>query len=168
MTSSPTGSGEWGGGCTRWSSGLRRRDRCPQSMRVSRSRRDTDARTQEGFPAQVVSSSQCDSCPPWRGNALVRLVRVQRRERTRGLGDGHRCVRRDQHRRRIGDAWLDAPGYIPERKSRLPSEQSRVRSPGLSQSPPACGFVTPLAAVVIGFGVSGICYWTLNHRSNGT
>jgi Amt family ammonium transporter len=35
---------------------------------------------------------------------------------------------------------------------------------GLVAITPACGFVTPLAAVVIGFGVSGICYWTLNHR----
>jgi Amt family ammonium transporter len=35
---------------------------------------------------------------------------------------------------------------------------------GLVTITPACGFVTPLAAVVIGFGVSGICYWTLNHR----
>jgi Amt family ammonium transporter len=35
---------------------------------------------------------------------------------------------------------------------------------GLVAITPACGFVTPLAAVVIGLGVSGICYWTLNHR----
>jgi len=35
---------------------------------------------------------------------------------------------------------------------------------GLVAITPACGFVTPLAAVVIGFGVSGVCYWTLNHR----
>ena len=35
---------------------------------------------------------------------------------------------------------------------------------GLVAITPACGFVTPLAAVVIGLGVSGVCYWTLNHR----
>jgi len=35
---------------------------------------------------------------------------------------------------------------------------------GLVAITPACGFVTPLAAMVIGLGVSGVCYWTLNHR----
>jgi Amt family ammonium transporter len=35
---------------------------------------------------------------------------------------------------------------------------------GLVAITPACGFVTPLSAVVIGLGVSGVCYWTLNHR----
>ena len=35
---------------------------------------------------------------------------------------------------------------------------------GLVAITPACGFVTPLAAVVIGFGVAGTCYWVLNRR----
>jgi Amt family ammonium transporter len=35
---------------------------------------------------------------------------------------------------------------------------------GLVAITPACGFVTPMSAVFIGFGVSGICYWTLNQR----
>lgn len=35
---------------------------------------------------------------------------------------------------------------------------------GLVAITPACGYVTPLASVVIGLGVSCVCYWTLNHR----
>jgi len=35
---------------------------------------------------------------------------------------------------------------------------------GLVAITPACGFVTPLAAVVIGLGASGTCYWVLNQR----
>ncbi len=35
---------------------------------------------------------------------------------------------------------------------------------GLVAITPACGFVTPLGAMAIGFGVSGICYWALNQR----
>ena len=35
---------------------------------------------------------------------------------------------------------------------------------GLVAITPACGFVTPLAAVVIGLGVSCVCYWALNSR----
>jgi Amt family ammonium transporter len=35
---------------------------------------------------------------------------------------------------------------------------------GLVAITPACGFVTPLAAVVIGLGVAAVCYWALNKR----
>jgi Amt family ammonium transporter len=35
---------------------------------------------------------------------------------------------------------------------------------GLVAITPACGFVTPLSAVVIGLGVSCVCYWALNSR----
>ncbi len=35
---------------------------------------------------------------------------------------------------------------------------------GLVAITPACGFVTPLAAIVIGLGVSCVCYWALNKR----
>jgi Amt family ammonium transporter len=35
---------------------------------------------------------------------------------------------------------------------------------GLVAITPACGFVTPLSAVVIGLSVSCICYWALNQR----
>jgi ammonium transporter, Amt family len=35
---------------------------------------------------------------------------------------------------------------------------------GLVAITPACGFVTPLGAVAIGFGVSAVCYWALNQR----
>ena len=35
---------------------------------------------------------------------------------------------------------------------------------GLVAITPACGFVTPLGAILIGLGVSGICYWALNKR----
>jgi Amt family ammonium transporter len=35
---------------------------------------------------------------------------------------------------------------------------------GLVAITPACGFVTPLGAVAIGLGASGVCYWALNQR----
>jgi Amt family ammonium transporter len=35
---------------------------------------------------------------------------------------------------------------------------------GLVAITPACGFVTPLSAVVIGLSVSCVCYWALNQR----
>jgi ammonium transporter, Amt family len=35
---------------------------------------------------------------------------------------------------------------------------------GLVAITPACGFVTPMGAVIIGLGVAGVCYWTLNQR----
>jgi Amt family ammonium transporter len=35
---------------------------------------------------------------------------------------------------------------------------------GLVAITPACGFVTPMGAVAIGFLVSVVCYWTLNRR----
>jgi len=35
---------------------------------------------------------------------------------------------------------------------------------GLVAITPACGFVTPLGAIAIGLGVSGVCCWTLNQR----
>jgi Amt family ammonium transporter len=35
---------------------------------------------------------------------------------------------------------------------------------GLVAITPACGFVTPLAAVAIGLGVAAVCYWALNKR----
>jgi Amt family ammonium transporter len=35
---------------------------------------------------------------------------------------------------------------------------------GLVAITPACGFVTPMGAVVIGLGVSGLCYWILSKR----
>ncbi|MEW6512107.1 MAG: ammonium transporter [Bacteroidota bacterium] len=35
---------------------------------------------------------------------------------------------------------------------------------GLVAITPACGFVTPLAAVAIGMGVAAVCYWALNQR----
>jgi Amt family ammonium transporter len=35
---------------------------------------------------------------------------------------------------------------------------------GLVAITPACGFVTPLSSVIIGLGVSCVCYWTLNQR----
>jgi Amt family ammonium transporter len=35
---------------------------------------------------------------------------------------------------------------------------------GLVAITPACGFVTPLGAVLIGVGVSGLCYWILTKR----
>ena len=35
---------------------------------------------------------------------------------------------------------------------------------GLVAITPACGFVTPLAAVVIGLGAASVCYWTVNQR----
>jgi Amt family ammonium transporter len=35
---------------------------------------------------------------------------------------------------------------------------------GLVAITPACGFVTPLGALVIGLGVAPVCYWSLNQR----
>jgi Amt family ammonium transporter len=35
---------------------------------------------------------------------------------------------------------------------------------GLVAITPACGFVTPMGAVVIGLGVAGVCYWVLTRR----
>jgi Amt family ammonium transporter len=35
---------------------------------------------------------------------------------------------------------------------------------GLVAITPACGFVTPMGAVIIGLGVAGVCFWTLNRR----
>jgi ammonium transporter, Amt family len=35
---------------------------------------------------------------------------------------------------------------------------------GLVAITPACGFVTPLSSVVIGLGVSCVCYWVVNQR----
>ncbi|MBM2840709.1 MAG: ammonium transporter [Bacteroidetes bacterium] len=35
---------------------------------------------------------------------------------------------------------------------------------GLVAITPACGFVTPIGAVIIGLGVSGLCYWILTKR----
>jgi Amt family ammonium transporter len=35
---------------------------------------------------------------------------------------------------------------------------------GLVAITPACGFVTPLGAMAIGLGVSGVCYWVLSRR----
>ena len=35
---------------------------------------------------------------------------------------------------------------------------------GLVAITPACGFVTPMSAVAIGLGVSGLCYWILTKR----
>ena len=35
---------------------------------------------------------------------------------------------------------------------------------GLVAITPACGFVSPLGAIAIGLGVSGVCYWTVNQR----
>jgi ammonium transporter, Amt family len=35
---------------------------------------------------------------------------------------------------------------------------------GLVAITPACGFVTPVSAVVIGLGVAGVCYWVVNQR----
>jgi Amt family ammonium transporter len=35
---------------------------------------------------------------------------------------------------------------------------------GLVAITPACGYVSPLSAIVIGLGVSAICYWALNQR----
>ncbi len=35
---------------------------------------------------------------------------------------------------------------------------------GLVAITPACGFVTPLGAMCIGFGVSVVCYWAVNQR----
>jgi Amt family ammonium transporter len=35
---------------------------------------------------------------------------------------------------------------------------------GLVAITPACGFVTPMGAVIIGLGVAAVCYWTLNQR----
>ncbi len=35
---------------------------------------------------------------------------------------------------------------------------------GLVAITPACGFVTPLGAIVIGLGVSALCSWTVNER----
>jgi Amt family ammonium transporter len=35
---------------------------------------------------------------------------------------------------------------------------------GLVAITPACGFVTPVSSVVIGLGVSCVCYWALNQR----
>jgi Amt family ammonium transporter len=35
---------------------------------------------------------------------------------------------------------------------------------GLVAITPACGFVTPLAAIAIGLGVAAVCYWALNKR----
>ena len=35
---------------------------------------------------------------------------------------------------------------------------------GLVAITPACGFVTPVAAIAIGLGASGVCYWAVNRR----
>ncbi len=35
---------------------------------------------------------------------------------------------------------------------------------GLVAITPACGFVTPLGASLIGFGVAAVCYWAVNQR----
>jgi ammonium transporter, Amt family len=35
---------------------------------------------------------------------------------------------------------------------------------GLVAITPACGFVTPVGAIVIGLGVAALCYWTVNQR----
>ena len=35
---------------------------------------------------------------------------------------------------------------------------------GLVAITPACGFVTPLGALVIGLGAASVCYWTVNQR----
>lgn len=35
---------------------------------------------------------------------------------------------------------------------------------GLVAITPACGFVTPVAAIFIGLGVAGVCYWALTQR----
>ena len=35
---------------------------------------------------------------------------------------------------------------------------------GLVAITPACGFVTPVGAIIIGLGVSALCYWALNQR----
>lgn len=35
---------------------------------------------------------------------------------------------------------------------------------GLVAITPACGFVTPLSAMAIGLGVSGVCYWAVTQR----
>ena len=54
----------------------------------------------QGYPDGHLAAAQPAACRAGRGPAVVRMVRLQRRQRPGGVGPGGQRVHRDAHRRR--------------------------------------------------------------------
>ena len=94
---------------------------------------------------------------PRRRAPLVRLVRLQRRVRARREWPGRERLRDHQHRGRDGRlTWVTLSWLHRGTPSVLGAAIGAVA--GLVAITPAAGFVTPGAAVLIGFGVGIVCY----------
>ena len=100
-----------------------------------------------------------------RGAAVVRLVRLQRRQRARGQRPGGQRVHGDQHRRGRGGARLDVHGVDEPRASRPCSAPPRAPSPASSPSRPPSGYVSPMASIIIGAVAGALCYAACNLKT---
>ena len=87
--------------------------------------------------------------PDGRGPAVVRLVRLQRRQRARGERSGGQRLHGDQHRRRRCRAGLDVHGVDDARQADRAWAASGAVA-GLVAITPASGYVGPMSALIIG------------------
>ena len=94
-----------------------------------------------------------------RGAAVVRLVRLQRRQRAGGQRPGRPCLHDHEHRRRRGDALLD--GDRDDRHHGKPTVLGAATGlvVGLVAITPGAGFVPVWAAIIIGLVVSPLCWF---------
>ena len=116
-----------------------------------------------GLRQGEVRTARRDHDRPRRGPALVRLVRLQRRQRARRRRARDQRLRRHQHRRRDGRAHLDDRQLVAQgQPSVLGAAAGAVA--GLVAITPASGYVNVMGAIVIGFGAGIVCYLAIQLR----
>ena len=93
--------------------------------------------------------------------ALVRLVRLQRRQRARRQRSRRDRVRDHQHRGCDGRAHLDDGVLAAQGRTRACSARRPARSPAWSRSPRRPASSTPTSAIVIGLGAGVVCYFAI-------
>ena len=110
-----------------------------------------------GYPNKMSPPHNLPFSGPRRGPAVVRLVRVQRRQRAGRERPGDQRVRGDARRGRDGGPDLGAHGLIFNKRPTVLGMITGAVA-GLVAITPASGFVTPMGALGIGVGAGVICY----------
>ncbi len=114
-----------------------------------------------GFGERIDGAARPDHDGARRRSALVRLVRVQRRQRARRERSGGQRFRGHQHRRGDGRlAWMTVSWLRHGHPSVLGLAAGAVA--GLVAITPAAGFVDTPASILIGLGAGVFCFFAVD------
>ena len=110
--------------------------------------------------ARADATAQPDPDRDRRGLAVVRMVRLQRRQRAGGQRTGGLGLRRDPCRRGGGVARMGVHRMVVRGKPTVLGAASGAVA-GLVAITPASGYVAPMSAIVIGLVAGVMCFFAV-------